>query len=104
MPERIDEVRAAHALKALVLLRAQLQVDRGERGWKLAQIRGRRADQAGELTETPVSRRDRRLGAGKHQREAFGVVAQLGTVIVPVGVPEPGVTAVSFAVRFTAWP
>src|SRR2546421_11650419 len=30
MPERIDERRAAHALEALVLLRAQLQVDRGE--------------------------------------------------------------------------
>ena len=30
MPERIDERRAAHPLKALVLLRAQLQVDRGE--------------------------------------------------------------------------
>src|SRR3954453_17073230 len=30
MPERIDERRAAHALEALVLLRAQLQVDRSE--------------------------------------------------------------------------
>ena len=43
---------------------AILQVDAGERGGKLAQIGGRGADQAGELPEAPVRRRDRGRRAG----------------------------------------
>ena len=42
---------------------AVLQVDAGERRRKLAQIGRRRADQAGELAEAPVGRRDRRIRA-----------------------------------------
>ena len=54
---------------------AVLQVDAGERRGKLAQIGGRRADQARELAEAPMRRRDRRVGARQHQRQALGVVA-----------------------------
>ena len=46
MPERIDERRAAHPLKALVFLRAQLQVERGE---VVAQLFGAGADDEAEL-------------------------------------------------------
>ena len=48
---------------------------RGERRRELAQIGGRRADQARELTEAPVGRRKRHLLARQHQRQPLGVVA-----------------------------
>ena len=54
---------------------AILQVDGGERRRELAQIGGRRADQAGQLAEAPMGRGDRRIRAGKDQRQAFRVAA-----------------------------
>ncbi len=38
-----------------------MEIDAGERRGKLAQIGGRRPDQAGELAEAPMRRRDRRV-------------------------------------------
>ena len=55
--------------------KAILQIDAGERGRKLAQIGCRRADQAGELAETPMRRRDGRVSTGQHQRQPLGIVA-----------------------------
>jgi hypothetical protein len=45
---------------------AVLEVNASQRRGKLAQIGRRRADQAGELTEAPMGRRDRRIRAGQH--------------------------------------
>jgi hypothetical protein len=53
-----------------------LQIDARERCWKLTQIGGGRADQAGELTKTPVSRRDRRVSLRQHKRQPLGIVAR----------------------------
>ena len=52
-----------------------LQVDAGERGRELAQISGGRADERSKLAEAPVRRRDRRLGARQHERQAVGIIA-----------------------------
>ena len=52
-----------------------LQVDAGERGRELPQIGGRRADQAGELAEAPMRRRNRRIGTGQDQRQPLRIVA-----------------------------
>ena len=60
---------------------AILQIDAGQRRRKLAQIGGRRADQAGELAEAPMGRRDRRVRAG--QRSAPGARHRRGS-------PPPG--------------
>ncbi|MEY9529619.1 hypothetical protein ABIF70_010760 [Bradyrhizobium japonicum] len=54
---------------------AVLQIDTGQRCRKLPQIGRWRSDQAGKLTEAPMGRRDRRIRAGQHQRQAFGIVA-----------------------------
>jgi len=51
-----------------------LQIDRGQRGRKLAQIGSRGTDLAGELAEAPVCWRDRFVGTGQHQRQALGIV------------------------------
>ncbi len=65
---------AVRHLQGLDLLGAMgrepiLQVDAGERGRKLAQIRGRRTDKAGELAEAPMGWQDGRIAAWQHQRE-----------------------------------
>ena len=52
--ERLDLLGAVRG-------QAVLQVDAGERRRELAQISGRRADQACKLAEAPVRRRDRRV-------------------------------------------
>jgi hypothetical protein len=52
---------------------AILQVDAGQRRRKLPQIGRRRSDQARELTEAPMGRRDWRIRAGQHQRQALCV-------------------------------
>jgi hypothetical protein len=52
---------------------AILQVDRGERRGKLAQIGCRRADQARELAEAPMGRGDGRIRAWQDQRQPFRV-------------------------------
>ena len=48
---------------------AILQVDGGKCGRELSQIGGGRTDQAGELAEGPVCRRDCRIGARQDQRQ-----------------------------------
>ena len=60
-----------------------LQIDAGERGRKLAQIAGGRADQAAELAEAPMRRRDRLGLAGQDEREALGVVPRRLDAHVP---------------------
>ena len=52
-----------------------LKVDAGERCWELAQIGGRCADKARELSEAPVCRHKRHIFARQHQRQPLGVVA-----------------------------
>jgi len=41
----------------------------------MPQIGRRRSDEAGELTEAPMGRGDRRIRAGQHQRQTLGIVA-----------------------------
>ncbi len=52
-----------------------MQVDGGKCGWELPEIGGGRSDQAGELSERPVRRRDWRIRAGEHQRQPLRIVA-----------------------------
>lgn len=50
------------------------QVDPGKRRRELAQISGRRADEARELPEAPMGRRDRSVGVGQDQRQPLGII------------------------------
>jgi hypothetical protein len=54
---------------------AVLEVDAGERCWELTEVGGWRTDQARELTEAPMGRRDRRVRAGQCESEALRVTA-----------------------------
>lgn len=65
--ERLDQLGAVRG-------EAVLQVDAGERRRQLAEIASWRTDQAAELTERPVGRRDRFGTAGDGEREATDVV------------------------------
>jgi hypothetical protein len=52
-----------------------LQIDAGKRRGKLAQIGRRRTNQAGELAEAPMGRRDRRIGVRQDECQVFRIVA-----------------------------
>ena len=54
---------------------AILQVDRGQRRRELAQICGRRTDQAGQLAEAPVRGCNRRICARQDERQPLRVAA-----------------------------
>ncbi len=54
---------------------AVLKVDAGQGGGQLAQIAGRRADEARHLAEGPMGGGDGRLSPGYGQGQAFGVIA-----------------------------
>ena len=54
---------------------AVLEIDAGERRRQLAQIAGRRADEAAQLAEAPVRGRNWGLAAGDDQLQPLGVVA-----------------------------
>ena len=64
-------------LHQLAAMREQpvLEIDAGKRRGELAQIARWRADEAGELPERPMGRRDRFVTAGHDQRQALGIVA-----------------------------
>ena len=62
-------------LLGAVVGQAILQVDACERRRELTQIGRRRADEARELAEAPMGRRDRCLGVRQNERELLGIVA-----------------------------